>query len=251
MIKINELEKKYGRKKVIDKISLEIPKGKITSIIGPNGAGKSTLLGMISRTIERNGGNVLIDEVDVKDWENNELAKHLGILKQSDSVNVRITIEDLVGFGRYPYSEGRLTKEDRKIIDRSIGYMDLESIRLAYLDELSGGQRQRAYIASILAQDTEYILLDEPLNNLDMKYASEFLKILRQLVDDLKKTIVIVIHDINFAACYSDFIVLLKEGKLAKMGTVREIMDARVLEDIYDMPFNVLEVDGKLICAYY
>ncbi len=251
MIKINELEKKYGRKKVIDKISLEIPKGKITSIIGPNGAGKSTLLGMISRTIERNGGSVLIDEVDVKDWENNELAKHLGILKQSDSVNVRITIEDLVGFGRYPYSEGRLTEEDRKIIDRSIGYMDLESIRLAYLDELSGGQRQRAYIASILAQDTEYILLDEPLNNLDMKYASEFLKILRQLVDDLKKTIVIVIHDINFAACYSDFIVLLKEGKLAKMGTVREIMDARVLEDIYDMPFNVLEVDGKLICAYY
>lgn len=251
MIKIDQLEKQYSMKTVIDQISLEIPKGKITSIIGPNGAGKSTLLGMISRTIERNGGCVLIDEIDVKDWESNDLAKHLGILKQSDSVNARITIEDLVGFGRYPYSKGRLTEEDRRVINQAIGYMDLESIRLSYLDELSGGQRQRAYIASILAQDTDYILLDEPLNNLDMKYASEFLKILRRLVDDLEKTIVIVIHDINFASCYSDYIVLLKDGKLAKKGTVREIMDAKVLEEIYDMPFNVLEVDGKLICAYY
>lgn len=251
MIKLSEINKVYGSKTVVNNINFNIEKGKITSIIGPNGAGKSTLLGMVSRTIERSGGVISINDLDILKWNNNDLAKKVSILKQNDSINARITVKDLVEYGRYPYSKGRLTEEDRVIIDKSIDYMSLADMKDSYITELSGGQKQRAYIASLLAQDTDYILLDEPLNNLDMKYASELLKILRNLVDNLGKTIVIVIHDINFAACYSDNIILLKNGKLAKEGTVKEIMNEQVLEEIYEMPFKIIKVDGKLICSYY
>lgn len=251
MIQTSVLTKKYGETPVVDGISLEIPKGKMTSIIGPNGAGKSTFLGMISRTLKASEGAVFIDDKGLSDWDTNALAKQMAIMKQSESLSVRITVEDFVSFGRYPYAKGRLTKIDYDKIHEAIAYMDLEAFRGRYIDELSGGQRQRAYIASILAQDTSYILLDEPLNNLDMKYASEMLKILRRLVDEKGKTIVIVIHDINFASCYSDHLILLKDGKLAVQGEVASVMTQSVLEAIYEMPFKVYEMDGKCLCSYY
>lgn len=251
MIQSNGLTKRYGETVVVDGVSLSIPKQKITSIIGPNGAGKSTFLGMVSRTLEASGGSVTIDDVGLSSWDSTELAKRLAIMKQSESISVRITVQDFVSFGRYPYSKGRLKPEDHEKIEDALRYMDLDAFRGRYIDELSGGQRQRAYIAAILAQDTDYILLDEPLNNLDMKYASEMLKTLRRLVDEKGKTIAIVIHDINFAACYSDHLVLLKDGKLAAEGPVEKVMQSDVLEAIYEMPFKVFQMDGKCLCAYY
>lgn len=251
MIRTEALSKKYGETYVVKGVSLSIPRQKITSIIGPNGAGKSTFLGMVSRTLMASGGSVFIDDQPIRAWDNGELAKRLAIMKQSESVAIRITVEDFVSFGRYPYSKGRLTALDHEKIHEALRYMDLEDYKGRFLDELSGGQKQRAYIAAILAQDTDYILLDEPLNNLDMKYASEMLKILRRLVDEKHKTIVIVIHDINFASCYSDHLILLKEGALAAEGQVSEIMKAEVLEPIYEMPFKVYEMDGKSLCSYY
>lgn len=251
MIQTVELTKKYGETLVVDHVSLEIPKYKITSIIGPNGAGKSTYLGMVSRTLSESGGSVFIDQKTLNQWDSNDLAKQMAIMKQSETISIRIMVEDFVSFGRYPYSKGRLTDEDNAKINEAIAYMDLDAFRHRYIDELSGGQRQRAYIAAILAQDTDYILLDEPLNNLDMKYASEMLKILRRLVDEKQKTIIIVIHDINFASCYSDYLVLLKDGRLSAQGPVREVMNAQLLETIYEMPFKVYEMDGKCLCAYY
>src|SRR5699024_10127081 len=125
-------------------------------------------------------------------------------------MGVKLTVRELISFGRFPYSEGRLKRFDWQKVDEAISYMELEELEDKYIDELSGGQRQRAYIAMVLAQDTEYILLDEPLNNLDMRHSVQILKTLRRLVDELGKTIVIVIHDINFASCYSDEIVALK-----------------------------------------
>ena len=145
-------------------------------------------------------------------------------MKQSEHISVRITVYDLVCFGRFPYSGGRLTDEDKRIVDEAISYMDLEDIRERNIDALSGGQRQRAYIASIYAQDTQYILLDEPLNNLDIKHASNMLRLLRQMAQDKNKTIILVIHDINFASAFSDQMVLIKEGKVAASGPVDEIM---------------------------
>src|SRR5690606_26008350 len=155
-----------------------------------------------------------IDGEDITTCDNNRLAKKISILKQSNFITLRLTIRELVSFGRFPYSQGRLTEEDWRIVDDAIRYMELEEIQHKYLDQLSGGQKQRAYIAMVVAQDTEYILLDEPLNNLDMKHSVQIMKTLKKLADELGKTIIIVLHDINFASHYSNFIVALKDRKI-------------------------------------
>lgn len=129
--------------------------------------------------------------------------------------------------------------------------MKLTDIQEKYIDELSGGQRQRAYIAMIIAQDTDYILLDEPLNNLDMKHSAEMMRMLRQMVNDLGKTIIIVIHDINFASCYSDTIVALKDGKLVNHTITEEMITEDSLSCLYDMNFNIREVNNQKICIYF
>ncbi|MFB7816111.1 ABC transporter ATP-binding protein [Paenibacillus chitinolyticus] len=251
MVEVKGVSKLYGSKHVVENVSVQIGKGKITSFIGPNGAGKSTLLSMVSRLIDKDQGEVLIEGKEIGQWQSNSLAKKISILKQSNHINIRLTIRDLVGFGRFPYSQGRLTAEDKKYIDEAIQYMDLGDIQDKYLDELSGGQRQRAYLAMVLAQDTEYILLDEPLNNLDMKHSVQIMKVLRRLVNELGKTIVIVIHDINFASCHSDYIVALKNGRVVKEGTTDEIIDSAVLKEIYDMDIEIHNLNGNRICTYF
>lgn len=251
MIEIKNIFKKYKNKNVVDDVSFNIEKGKITSFIGPNGAGKSTVLSIVTRLISGDGGEVLIEGESLDGYESKELAKKIAILKQSNNITLKLTIKELVGFGRFPYSEGNLTKEDEKYIDEAIEYMKLTDIQDKYLDELSGGQRQRAYIAMVIAQDTEYILLDEPLNNLDMNHSVQMMKVLRNLCDELGKTIVLVMHDINFASCYSDNIVALKNGKIEKVGTTEEIVQREVLEDIYEMNFDIKNINGNRICVYF
>ena len=249
MIQLNNISKTYGQKKVVDNVSIEIPEGKITSFIGPNGAGKSTVLSIMSRLMKMDSGSVLIEGRAIEEWKKDDLAKfqqeakRYGILK--------LTIRELVSFGRFPYSKGNLTEEDDKYIDEAINYMQLKDIEDKYIDELSGGQRQRAYIAMVIAQNTDYIFLDEPLNNLDMKHSVEIMKILRKLCNDLSKTVVIVIHDINFASCYSDYIAALKDGKVVKYGNTDEIVNKESLEEIYDMNIDVKNVDGRKICIYF
>lgn len=201
MLQSKKLSKKYQDKLILDDITLEIPQAQVTAFIGANGAGKSTLLGIMSRLITKEDGEVLIDDQDVTKWKSRALAQKLAILKQSNQVSARLTVEDLVAFGRFPYSKGRLTLEDQQKVTQALEYMEITDLKADYIDELSGGQQQRVYIAMIIAQDTEYVLLDEPLNNLDMKHAVQMMKILRRLVDDFGKTIVLVLHDINFAFC--------------------------------------------------
>ncbi|WP_164214552.1 ABC transporter ATP-binding protein [Virgibacillus sp. YIM 98842] len=251
MIEIKGLTKRFGKKPVVKDVSVEIVPGTITSFIGPNGAGKSTLLSMVSRLLESDTGNVLLDQTDVKKWKSNEFAKRVSILKQSNFLNVRLTIRELVAFGRYPYSKGRLTAEDEEYVDKALKYMDLTDMQDQFIDELSGGQKQRAFIAMVIAQDTEYILLDEPLNNLDMKHSVQIMKFLRKLVDDLGKTVVIVLHDINFASVYSDRIVALKDGKLVKNGPTSEIINSAALREIYDLDIPIQEQNGCRICVYF
>lgn len=251
MIEVRDIVKKYGDKAVVDKVSLNIEKGKITSFIGPNGAGKSTLLSMISRIMKKDEGQVIIDGKELEKWDTKELAKKIAILKQSNNINVRLTIKEIVSFGRYPHCEGRLTKEDMKYVDEAIEYMQLKDIENKYLDELSGGQRQRAYIAMVIAQNTEYVLLDEPLNNLDMKHSVQMMKVLRGLTDDLGKTVVIVMHDINFASVYSDKIVILKDGKVMKDDVTEAIISKEVLEDVYEIDFDIKNINGNNICVYF
>lgn len=251
MIEIRNVVKQYGDKRVLDNVSTVINKGKITSFIGPNGAGKSTLLSIVSRLIPKNSGEIIIDGKALENWQNNQLAKKLSILKQSNHLNIKLKIRELVSFGRFPYSNGYLTKEDEIYIDQALDYMQLKDIQDMYLDQLSGGQRQRAFIAMVLAQNTDYILLDEPLNNLDIKHSVEIMKMLRNLVDDLGKTIAIVIHDINFASCYSDHIVALKDGKIVDEGGIDRIIHKDLLGQIYDMEFSIADVNNMKLCVYY
>lgn len=251
MVEVRNVSKQYGNKKVVDQVSIQVPKGKITSFIGPNGAGKSTLLSMISRLIEKDSGDILIAGKEIGKWKSNELAKTMSILKQSNHINIRLTVKELVSFGRFPYSQGNLTEEDEKYVNEAIRYMELEEFQDRYMDQLSGGQSQRAFIAMVIAQNTEYIFLDEPLNNLDMKHSVQIMKVLRRLVDELGKTVIIVIHDINFASCYSDYIVALKDGKIIKEGPTTEIMDPRALKEIYDMDIRIEDIDGKQIGIYF
>ena len=251
MIQVRELTKFYGKKAVVENVSVNIHRGKITSFIGPNGAGKSTLLSMVSRLLDADTGEVLVDKNNVKKMKSNEFAKQVSILKQSNFMNVRLTIRELVSFGRYPHSKGRLNGEDIRIIDQSLDYMELADMQHEYLDELSGGQRQRAFISMVIAQDTDYILLDEPLNNLDMKHSVQIMKILRRLVDELGKTVVIVLHDINFASVYSDRIVALKNGRVIKDGPTNDIINSESLKEIYDMDIPIKQLSNCRICVYF
>nr|WP_223064551.1 ATP-binding cassette domain-containing protein [Frischella japonica] len=235
----------------MDNITTTIPRGGITSIIGPNGAGKSTLLSIIGRLLKADTGTINVSGLDVVTTKSDILAKQLSILRQENQFNSRLTVEELVGFGRYPYTRGRLTAQDDEKISQSLSFLNLLELRHRYLDELSGGQRQRAYVAMVLCQDTDYVLLDEPLNNLDMKHAVAMMKQLRLAADDLGKTIILVIHDINFASTYSDYILAMKKGALCYQGGPKEIMRADVLQDIFDTPVRIREIDGQLIAMYF
>ncbi len=251
MIEISQVSKSYSGTLVVDDVSLQLPARGITSIIGPNGAGKSTLLSMISRLLPMDKGRVTIDGLDVTTTAGDVLAKRLSILRQENAINSRLTVRDLVTFGRYPHSRGRPNSEDRKHVDESIRYLGLESLSERFLDELSGGQRQRAYVAMVLCQNTDYVLLDEPLNNLDMKHSASMMKLLRCAADELGKTVVLVLHDINFASCYSNHIVAMRDGKVVHQGSPEELIHSDILRDIYDMEIAVEIIDGKRIGIYY
>jgi iron complex transport system ATP-binding protein len=251
MITVRNVTKRYGGTTVLDDVSCEIPRGGITSIIGPNGAGKSTLLSLISRLQPMDAGGVSVAGLDVTATPSKELAKTMAILRQENHLTMRLTVRDLVAFGRFPHSGGRPTVEDLEQVEEAIRRLDLTSMADKFVDELSGGQRQRAYIAMVLAQDTEFLLLDEPLNNLDMKHSVEMMRLLRRLADELGKTIVLVVHDINFASCYSDTILAMKNGRLIHQGTPSDIMRAGMLYDVYDIDIRIEEIDGNRIGVYF
>lgn len=250
-MQVKKLTKQYDGKTVVDEVSFEIPKGKVLSLIGPNGAGKSTVMGIISRLIARDSGAVDFDGKDIGRWKSRELSKRLAILTQQNNIQMKLTVRELVSFGRFPYSGNRITPEDQEIIDRAVAYMELEEFQDRFIDELSGGQRQRAYIAMVIAQDTDYILLDEPTNNLDIYHATNMMKIVRRLCDELGKTVILVLHEINYAAFYSDYICAFADGKIAVFGTVKEVMTKETLGRIYNVEFEIMEIEGKPLSIYY
>ena len=251
MIRAENVSKSYGEAVVVDDVTLTLPACGITSIIGPNGAGKSTLLSMISRLLPMNAGTVTVDGLDVTRTPSDTLARRLAVLRQENQIAARLTVRDLVSFGRYPHSRGRPTLEDKRHIDEALDYLHLNDLADRFLDELSGGQRQRAYVAMVLCQDTDYVLLDEPLNNLDMKHAVAMMRLLRRAATDLGRTIVIVLHDINFASVYSDHIVCMQAGRVAHQGTPAEVITPEIMRSVYDIDVRVHTIGGQLISIYY
>lgn len=248
---VKNLIKNYNEKAVVDSISFEIPRGKVISFIGPNGAGKSTVMGMLSRLITNDDGYINFEGKDLSKWKSKELSKKLAILTQRNDVQMKLTVRELVSFGRFPYSGSCLNEDDIAIISKAISYMELENFEDNFIDELSGGQRQRAFIAMVIAQDTEYILLDEPTNNLDIYHATNMMKTVRRLCDELGKTVILVLHEINYAAFYSDFVCAFCDGKIAKFGTVEEVITKETLSEIYKVNFEIMNIGGKPLTIYY
>lgn len=252
MISVKKINKKYGEFNVLEDLSITFPKGKFTSLIGGNGTGKSTLLGVVSKLLQKDSGSIFVVDQDISDISSKEFATRLSFLKQSNHTHIRLKVRELVCFGRFPHNRGKkMCSVDCCMVDRALSFMKLEDIAEKYIDELSGGQRQRAYLAMVLAQDTEYVLLDEPLNNLDMKHSVEIMKTLQQLASEFGKTVVIIVHDINIAAYYSDYIAALKDGSIQYFGTTEEIIQPDILKEIFGLEFEVIQRNGRPVCLYY
>ena len=247
---MNSISKKIRNTVILNDLNMTVYENDIYGFIGQNGAGKSTLLSLISRLLPKEKGYLYIKGQEIESWDSLNLAKELSMLKQKVDYQVKLTVEELISFGRYPYSQGRLSTEDYQKIDQAITYMNLDTFRKRRIDQLSGGQLQRVNIAMILAQDTDIILLDEPLNNLDIKQGILMMKTLRSLVDDFGKTVVVVIHDVNVASQFVDVMVAFKDGKVFSHGSPDQVMTEDILGRLYDMKITIADIDGKKICLY-
>lgn len=250
MIRVENLTKNYGQGVQIGPVNVEISSG-LTALVGPNGAGKSTLLTMIGRLLEADSGTITIDGRDITTMPSREVSTMLAILRQDNHFVTRLTVRQLVAFGRFPYSRGRLTVKDERIVSEAIDFVNLTPLENRFLDELSGGQRQRAYVAMVLAQDTEYLLLDEPLNNLDMQHSVQMMKQLRRASDELGRTVVIVVHDINFAAHYADHIIAMNDGKVTVQGSPTEIVCGETLSRVFKTDVDVVDGPRGPLAVYF
>ena len=250
MIEITNAKKTYTDEVQIGPLNINIPKAGLTSLIGPNGAGKSTSLLMIGRLLDMDEGQIKVANMDVSSSKSQDLAKILTILRQENHFITRLTVRQLAGFGRFPYSGGRLTNEDEEIVSKYIDFLGLSDLENRYLDELSGGQRQRAYVAMVLCQETEYVLLDEPLNNLDVARSVQMMEHLRRASNEFGRTILTVMHDINFAAKYSDRICAMKNGQIAAFGRVEEVMDSELLSDIFETKIEIINGPHGPVAIY-
>jgi iron complex transport system ATP-binding protein len=251
MIEIDRVSHAIRRTGVLRNVSLTIRKGGVTALIGPNGAGKSTLLSLMARFLPLQSGRIAFDGLDVARTPSPELARKLAILRQETVLGTRLTVNDLVGFGRYPHSHGRPGPEDRAAVAAALERFSLVDLAHRFLDELSGGQRQRALLAMVFAQATDYLLLDEPLNNLDMAFARALMGHLRDLADSHGRTIVVVLHEINYAAAWADRIVALRDGEVVATGTPGEILRTDVLARVFGMTIEVARLDGRLVALHH
>lgn len=251
MIVVNQLSLAYGARQVLRDVSASFPTGGLSSLIGPNGAGKTTLLMAIARLLAPSRGEILLDGCPVADMRIGDYARRVATLRQSPGFDLRLTVDELVAFGRFPHSRGALTSADREAIDDAIAFLGLAPLRGRYLDELSGGQRQMAFLAMTIAQQTDCLLLDEPLNNLDIRHAVQIMRALRRLCDERGRTVIVVVHDINFAAAYSDHIVAMQAGAVHCAGAVADVLTEDRLRALYGLDFEITQGPRGFLCNYF
>lgn len=251
MIAVEKVTFHHGNSLVLNDVSLTIDKGGVTALIGPNGAGKSTLFALMARLLPLQSGTISFDGLDIRKTASRDLARKLAILRQDTNVASRITVHDMVGFGRFPHHQGRPTDEDHDKTNTALEEFELIPIADRFIDELSGGQRQRVLVAMAYAQDTEYLLLDEPLNNLDMHFARNLMHQLRDLADTHSKTIIVVLHEINYAAAHADRIIALKDGAVAAQDRTYDFMTEENLSNIYDMTVRIETIDGRKVALHH
>ncbi len=241
----------FGKKEILNHITMDFEKGKCTTIIGPNGCGKSSLLKTISRTVVPTTGHPVFQDKPLNSYAPKELAKKIAYLPQIHTSPKDIDIRTLVSYGRFPYKKfGQgLTKEDNQIIDEALKLTGLSHMGDRLLNYLSGGEQQRAWIAMTICQQPEILLLDEPITYLDIGYQVEVLELIRQLGQRLNITIVMVLHDMNFTARYSDRIYVLKDGSVYSYGKPEQIIQPEPLQNVFRINAQTY-YDEKNCCPF-
>ncbi|SMO73984.1 ABC transporter ATP-binding protein [Paracoccus laeviglucosivorans] len=250
MIRVTGLSHRIGRTPILHEIRTDLPKGKLTALIGPNGAGKSTLLRLIGRLEPLQSGRVTLDGADIAATPTETLALQMAILGQQTAIASRLRLRELVGFGRWPRHRGRPTPTDKDAVTDALRAFALTDLGDRFLDEVSGGQAQRAYLAMTVAQDTDWLLLDEPLNNLDMAHARSLMARLAGLVAG-GKSVVTVIHEVNYAAAWADHIVAMKQGRIVAEGPPKAVLNEATLSDLYDTPVTVSSHNGRPLVLHH
>lgn len=232
----------YEDKIILEDLSLDLLDGNITTIIGCNGCGKSTLLKALTRIQAIKSGQILIDGEAIAKLSTKEVAKKIALLPQVLEATEGISVYELVSYGRFPHQKylGNLTSFDRDKIHWAMEVTKVTPYANLDVDSLSGGQRQRVWIAMALAQDTDTIFLDEPTTYLDMNHQLEILELLYRLNQENHKTIIMVLHDLNLAARFSDCLVAMKDGKIKYQGTAKEIMTDAILKDIFHVKAQIV-----------
>ncbi|MGH1413763.1 MAG: ABC transporter ATP-binding protein [Pelagimonas sp.] len=238
-ISMTDIRSGYDRFR-LNGITAEIQQGSLTALIGPNGCGKSTLLKTIARHLNPGGGRVMIAGRDIARMRPRDIAKVIAVMPQQPIVPGQITVDRLVGYGRAPHQNflGFVTAKDRLMIDAALETVGLRELRHDPVANLSGGQRQRAFIAMCIAQDTPYVLFDEPTSFLDIRYQYDVLELLKQLQQS-GKTVVAVLHDIAQAARYATDLLVLKDSNLAHIGNPAEVVTADMVSQVYDLKAHV------------
>ncbi|MFH7818629.1 ABC transporter ATP-binding protein [Neobacillus thermocopriae] len=254
-IETKNLTISYGDTLIINELDLKIPKGEITVFIGANGCGKSTLLRSIARLLKPNSGTVLLEGKAIAKLSTKEVAKKMAILPQSPSAPEGLTVMQLVKQGRYPYQSWlrQWSEEDEKKVNDALKATRLEELKERSVDSLSGGQRQRAWIAMTLAQDTDILLLDEPTTYLDLTHQIEILDLLFELNEKNKRTVIMVLHDLNLACRYAHNIVAIKDQKVYAQGKPEHVINCSLVQNVFDMDCEVTmdPLFGTPLCIPY
>lgn len=244
MIQVSQINHQLNKQQILRDVSLSLETGQVIALIGPNGAGKSTLFSLMARICPLQSGVVKFGEYDIAKTDQQTLAKQLAMLTQENHVQGRLRVKELLMFGRFPYHQGSPSVADWQKVQEVIDEFELSELADRFLSDLSGGQRQRVLIAMIVCQDTPYVLLDEPLNNLDMYHAGKLMRKLRALSQQ-GKTIVIVLHDINQAAQFADTVVMMKQGQVMAVGEPACVLTADAMYDLYGVKATVLTHQGR------
>ena len=254
-LEAEEVSIRYDKNIVVEDLKLSIPDEKITTLIGPNGCGKSTILKTLSRIMNAAGGAIYLDGKSIHKQSTRQIARKMAVLPQSPEAPEGLKVRELVSYGRYPHQNGfsTLQKEDRDAIRWAIEQTNLLEIAEQPIDALSGGQRQRVWIAMALAQETNFLLLDEPTTYLDLAHQLEILEVLQKLNEQEKRTIVMVIHDLNHAARFSDYMVAIRDGVIIKEGAPTEVMQAEILRDVFHIDAEIVTDPrtNKPVCITY
>lgn len=251
-IAVENLYVDYGEKEILKNISFHVNSGEVVTVIGPNGSGKSTLIKALSRCLKRAKGSIYIDSKSVDKINTKELAKNLAVLPQVKNVPSDISVEELVSYGRFPHLKlgKRMSTEDREIVSWALEKTGLSELRRRFVLTLSGGERQRAWIAMSLAQKPKILILDEPTTYLDISYQMEVLELVKELNETLGITVVMVLHDLNQAARYSDRIMVINNGSMSNYGEPDKILNKDMLRDIFRIDADIY-TDQVNKCPYF